>query len=66
MIHPLHSVITAFFRPIRWSLDDQLLLDKFAKLAAQARFVESLAPAGEYLDRFPERALKVHRFELNA
>ena len=57
------TIIAALNSPF---LDDQFLLDKFAKHAPQARFVESLAPAPEYLDRFPERALKIHRFELNA
>ena len=47
-------------------LDEQFLLDKFERHLPKAKFVESMAAAPEFLDRFPERALKIFRFEFSS
>ena len=47
-------------------LDEQFLLDKFERHVLEAKFVESIEAAPEFLDRFLERALKIFRFELSS
>ena len=47
-------------------LDEQFLLDKFERHVPKAKFVELMAAAPEFLDRFPERALKIFRFEFSS
>ena len=57
------TIIAALNSPF---LDEKFLFDKFARHAPKAKFVESIAAAPEFLDRFPERALKIFRFELSS
>ena len=54
------TIIAALNSPF---LDEQFLLDKFERHVPKAKFVELMAAAPEFLDRFPERALKIFRFE---
>ena len=57
------TIIAALNSPF---LDEQFLLDKFERHVPKAKFVELMAAAPEFLDRFPERALKIFRFEFNS
>ena len=57
------TIIAALNSPF---LDEQFLLDKFERHVPKAKFVELMAAAPEFLDRFPERALKIFRFEFGS
>ena len=57
------TIIAALNSPF---LDEQFLLDKFERHVPKAKFVELMAAAPEFLDRFPERALKIFRFEFSS
>ena len=57
------TIIAALNSPF---LDEQFLLDKFERHVPKAKFVESMAAAPEFLDRFPGRALKIFRFEFSS
>ena len=57
------TIIAALNSPF---LDEQFLFDKFERHVPKAKFVELMAAAPEFLDRFPERALKIFRFEFNS
>ena len=57
------TIIAALNSPF---LDEQFLLDKFERHVPKSKFVELMAAAPEFLDRFPERALKIFRFEFSS
>ena len=57
------TIIAALNSPF---LDEQFLLDKFERHVPNAKFLELMAAAPEFLDRFPERALKIFRFEFSS
>jgi len=43
-------------------LDQQFLLDKFAQYAPAAEFLETIPAAEEFKDKYPEKGLKILRF----
>lgn len=46
-------------------LDADYLIEQFAQHLPHARFIESIPVAPEFVDKFPERGLKICRFSLD-
>ncbi|MDD9959535.1 MAG: class I SAM-dependent methyltransferase [Gammaproteobacteria bacterium] len=63
LCHDKAEIIATLNSPF---LGQQFLLDKFAQYAPTAEFVESIPAAEEFKDRFPDRALKILRFNYKA
>jgi len=46
-------------------LDQEFLVRQFAHFAPELTFVERLSPAAEFIEKYPERSLKIYRFRMN-